>query len=109
MFAACPNTETKAWVMAHDIASVFPNLNIASNGIPALKLHDICIKSGATTMVVTALDECADKDCSGCCTKNKGSADELIDLESFTDARWGLPDGPIEWADLGPTTGPGCN
>ena len=60
-------------------------------------------------MVVTALDECADSDCSGCCTQNKGGADELIDIESFTDARWGVQDGPLEWADLGPTKTQGCN
>jgi hypothetical protein len=100
-FAACPNTEPLAWVQAHNIVSVFPDL-------ATLKLHDLCLKSGSSTIVVTALDTCADTDCSGCCTQNKGSADELIDVESFTDARWGVPDGPIQWADLGPTKGSGC-
>ena len=41
--------------------------------------------------------------------RHVGNKDELIDIESFTDARWGVPDGPIEWADLGPTQGSGCN
>jgi hypothetical protein len=109
MFAACNKTESKAWVMSHNIVSVFPNLNKASNGIPALALHDLCLKSGTKTIVVTAIDECADSDCSGCCTHNKGSAEELIDIESYTDKRWGVPDGRIEWADLGPTKGSGCN
>ena len=35
--------------------------------------------------------------------------DALVDLESYTNARWGLDDGIIEWADLGPTAGSGCN
>jgi hypothetical protein len=59
--------------------------------------------------VVTVYDECADSDCSGCCTQNRGTADELIDIESYTDDRWGVPDGRIEWADLGPTRAAGCN
>ena len=111
-FAACSQTESLSWVKAHNIVSVFPNLTKSSNGIPALSLHDLCLKdpkNPANTIVVTVLDECADSDCSGCCTQNKGSADELIDIESFTDARWGVDDGKIEWADLGPTKTNGCN
>ena len=108
-FAACDDTEPRAWVQSHNIVAVFPNLKKTSNGIGALALHDLCLRSGTKTIIVAVLDECADSDCSGCCTENKGSADELIDVESFTDARWGVPDGPIEWADLGPTTGSGCN
>jgi len=72
-------------------------------------IHDLCLRKGQNTIVVTVLDTCADSDCSGCCRQNKGSAAELIDIESYTDARWGVPDGAIEWADLGPTTGTGCN
>ena len=29
------------------------------------------------------------------------TADALIDLEWHTNVRWGLADGPIQWADLG--------
>jgi len=101
-FAACDKTESKSWVQSHNIASVYPDL-------AKLKLHDLCLKSGTKTIVVTAIDECADSDCSGCCKANKGSADELIDLESATDKRFGVPDGRIQWADLGPTKGSGCN
>jgi hypothetical protein len=108
-FAACNKTESKAWVSSHNIVSVFPNLGKASQGIGALALHGLCLKSGSKSIVVTVLDECADSDCSGCCTQNKGSAEELIDIESFTDARWGVDDGPIQWADLGPTKTAGCN
>ena len=95
-------------VKSHNIVSVFPNLHKASNGIPALALHDLCLKKGSSTIVVTVLDECADSDCSGCCTENRGSADELIDIESFTDDRFGVGDGRIQWADLGPTKTQGC-
>jgi hypothetical protein len=102
LFAACDQQESQSWVQAHDIVSVFPDFN-------ALKLHDLCLKAGSKTMIVTVLDTCADSDCSGCCTTNKGTASELIDIESYTDQRFGVPDGPIQWADLGPTKGTGCN
>ncbi|WNG23782.1 hypothetical protein F0U62_06885 [Cystobacter fuscus] len=101
-FAACSGKKSEAWVAAHNIVAFFPNMN-------ALKLHDLCLKSGSKTIVVTVLDTCADSDCSGCCTQNKGNADALIDLESYTNERWGVPDGRIQWADLGPTKGSGCN
>ena len=102
LFSACPDKRSLSWVQTHNIVAVFPDMN-------KLKLHDLCLRSGGKTIVVTVLDECADSDCSGCCSQNKGSADELIDVESFTNARWGVADGRIEWADLGPTKTNGCN
>ncbi|HEY5956048.1 MAG TPA: hypothetical protein VIV60_05820 [Polyangiaceae bacterium] len=101
-FAACDATKPEAWVSTHNIVAAFPNFQ-------ALKLHDLCLRKGSKTIVVTVLDTCGDSDCDGCCTQNKGTADELIDIESYTDTRWGVPDGPIEWADLGQTKGSGCN
>jgi hypothetical protein len=100
-FAACDGVKSEEWVAAHNIVAVFPDFE-------ALKLHDLCLRKGQSTLVVTVLDTCADSDCDGCCTMNLGSADELVDVESYTDARWGMPDGPIEWSDLGPTKGDGC-
>ena len=101
-FAGCSKTEPLTWVMSHNIVAAFPDFT-------ALKLHDLCLKSSTgKTIVVTVLDTCGDSDCSGCCTQNKGTADELIDVESFTDARWGVRDGRIQWADLGPTKTGGC-
>jgi hypothetical protein len=101
-FAACDAKEPLAWVMSHNIVAAFPDFQ-------SLELHDLCLKSSSgKTIVVTVLDTCADSDCSGCCTRNKGSADELIDVESFTNARWGVADGRIQWADLGPTKTGGC-
>jgi len=102
LFAACDQKRSLEWVKSHNIVAAFPDLK-------TLELHDLCLKSGNNTIVVTVYDTCGDSDCDGCCTQNKGSKDELIDIESFTDARWGVPDGPIEWADLGPTQGAGCN
>jgi hypothetical protein len=99
LFAGCDGKQTEAWVEAHDIAAVFPDFN-------SLEHHRLCLRSGNRRMIVHVLDTCADSDCSGCCSENRGSADALIDLESYTNARWGLEDGPIEWADLGEAPSP---
>jgi hypothetical protein len=101
-FAACNGVKSEEWVAAHDIVAAFPSFD-------ELELHDLCLRQGSKTMVVTVLDTCGDADCDGCCTENQGSAEQLIDLESYTNARWGVPDGAIEWADLGPTSGDGCD
>jgi hypothetical protein len=101
-FAACDGKKSESWVSQHNIAAFFP-------GYAALALHDLCLRKGDKTLVVTVLDTCGDDDCDGCCTENRGNADALIDLESYTNERWGVEDGRIEWADLGPTTGDGCD
>jgi hypothetical protein len=100
-FAACDGKKPESWVKERNIAAAFP-------GFDALALHDLCLKSEGRTLVVTVLDTCGDSDCDGCCTQNRGSADALIDLEKYTNERWGVADGPILWADLGPTRGSGC-
>ncbi len=101
-FAACDGKKSEQWVEAHNIVAAFP-------GYASLKLHDLCLRAKGKTILVTVYDTCADSDCDGCCTENKGNADQLIDIESYTDKRWGVADGPIEWADLGPTQSGGCN
>jgi hypothetical protein len=101
MFGACGNrVKSKAWVMSHNIAAFFPLGNMS--------LHNLCLRSGTKTIEVTVYDTCGDADCAGCCTRNRGSADALIDLESFTNDRFGVDDGRIEWADLG-LKGASCN
>lgn len=101
-FAACQGTKSEQWVSSHNIVAAFPDFK-------ALELHDLCLRKGKKAIVVTVLDTCGDSDCDGCCTQNQGSADQLIDVESYTNERWGVSDGPIEWADLGPTKTQGCN
>jgi len=102
MFAACPGKMDENWVAAHNIVSAFPNF-------AQLRLHDLCLRSGEKYIVVTVLDTCGDGDCGGCCTKNLGSNEQLIDVESYTEQRWGISAWNIQWADLGPTLTEGCN
>jgi hypothetical protein len=92
-FAYCEDKKPESWVEEHDIAAVFPSDGLVN--------HELCIRSGDKTMVVTVLDTCGDEDCNNCCTENLGDADRLIDLEKYTNERWGLDDGDLEWADLG--------
>jgi hypothetical protein len=100
-FAACGKAvKSKEWVMSHDIAALFP--------LGDMRLHTICIRAGDRQMEVTVYDTCGDHDCNGCCTRNRRDADVLIDLERYTNARFGVADGRIQWADLG-FKGASCN
>ena len=100
-FAACSDKQPETWVAAQNIVAAFPDFD-------SLKLHELCLRKGNEYIVVTVLDTCADSDCSGCCTRNLGTTEQLIDIESYTNARWGVPDGTIEWADLGRAKVPLC-
>ena len=100
-FAGCSGQRTDEWVASHNIAAVFPNFE-------SLNGHLLCLRSGETKMIVNVIDTCGDSDCDGCCTQNQGANDALVDLESHTNARWGLIDSIIEWADLGPNPEPIC-
>jgi hypothetical protein len=105
LFAACglANPRPDLWTASHNIVSVFPDF-------PTLRLHDLCLKNGSKTIVVTVFDECADTDCDGCCTQNKGGKDELIDVEQSTEKRVNSTVGSsFTWADLGPTKTGGCH
>jgi hypothetical protein len=92
-FSFCDGKKSEDWVSEHSIVAVFP--------ADGLEGHDLCLKKGDKTIVVTVLDTCGDSDCDGCCTENRGDADALIDLEKYTNERWGVDDGEIQFADLG--------
>ena len=98
-FAALDGVQPLSWVKSHNIAAVH------SKDFNKYKLHNLRLRSGTKTIDVVVYDECADSDCSGCCTQNAQPSGYLIDLESFTDARFGVQDGQIEWACIDP----GCN
>ncbi|MEE9386631.1 MAG: hypothetical protein V3V08_24720 [Nannocystaceae bacterium] len=102
LFAGCQGIQPEPWVRNTNIAAAYPQFR-------ELAHHELCIKSGGKRMIVNIIDTCSDEDCDGCCTRNQGDADALIDLEDYTDARWGRIDGEIEWADLGPRANPVCD
>lgn len=95
-FAALDGTQSLAWVKSHNIVAVH------SKDFNKYKLHNLRLRKGTKTIDVVVYDECADSDCSGCCTQNAKPSGYLIDVESYTDQRWGVPDGQIEWACLDP-------
>lgn len=104
-FAACKEKKPEAWVMEHNIVAAYPDFR-------DLELHDLCLRHGDSYIVVTVYDTCSNSDCGDCCERNQKQTDQLIDLENYTNLRWGVePEGNaiIEWADLGPTQGSGCN
>lgn len=103
-FAGCGQKMSEQWVMEHNIVAAYPDFR-------DLRLHDLCLRYGDNYIIVTVYDTCADSDCSGCCSRNQGDTDQLIDMEKYTNLRWDVkPDGnaTIEWADLGPSQDPGC-
>ena len=95
-FAFVNGTQTKAWVMAHNIAAVH------EKDANTYALKTLRLKQGTHQIDVTVYDECADSDCSGCCTQNasQNGLNFLIDIESFTADRFGANDGIVDWACL---------
>jgi hypothetical protein len=95
-FAALPGVQPLSWVMSHNIVAVH------SNHFNQYKLKNLRLRRGTNTIDVVVYDMCSDSDCSGCCTRNARPSGYLIDVESFTDERWGEEDGQIEFACLDP-------
>lgn len=93
-FAALPSKMPESWVAANNIASVH------SKDFAAYKLKTLRLRQGDKQIDVKVYDECADSDCSGCCTANSKSTGFLIDLESYTAARFGTNSGIVEWVCL---------
>jgi hypothetical protein len=93
-FAATSGVQPLSWVQSHNIAAVH------SKDFAKYELKTLRLKQGTKTIDVVVYDECADSDCSGCCTKNAGSLGYLIDLESYTADRFGVHSGVVDWACL---------
>ena len=93
-FAFVEGQQTEAWVMAHDIAAVH------SDDSETYALKTLRVRDQDREIDVTVYDECSDSDCSGCCTRNASETGFLIDLESYTAARFGTAHGVVEWACL---------
>lgn len=93
MFAAFPNeVKTEQWVMDHNIAAVH------EKDFDTYVGRTLRVRMGDKMIDAVVYDECADTDCSGCCTRNAMPSGFLIDLEKYTFQRLGVPDGQVEWA-----------
>jgi len=83
------------------------NTNIVAvdkSNYPALENKDICIvqddgQGGERKITAKVIDVCADSDCDGCCSTNKGDKDALLDLERFTMKRFGSHSGEAKWKE----------
>jgi hypothetical protein len=93
-FAALQGTQPESWVKTHNIGAVH------SKDFSTYKLKTLRLKQGSKTIDVTIYDMCADSDCSGCCTANSKQTGFLIDIESYTAARFGTSSGIVDWACL---------
>ncbi len=95
-FAAIDGVQSESWVMSHNIVAVH------SRDLARYRLKTLRLRQGVNSIDVTVYDECADSDCSGCCTQNarQNGLDFLIDIESYTMNRFGSGDGVVEWMCL---------
>jgi hypothetical protein len=100
-FAAVDGQQTEAWVEAHNIVAFF-SAGDDNAGFETYQQKRLRLRKGGEEIDVYVYDTCGDSDCGGCCTDNatQNGYSTLIDLESFTYARFGQGDGPIEWACL---------
>jgi hypothetical protein len=92
-FAFVAGTQSESWVMSHNIAAIH------EKDAPTYKLKTLRLRQGTRTIDVKVYDECADSDCSGCCTQNarQNGLNFLIDIEKYTMQRFGTGDGIVEW------------
>ena len=94
-FAGVDGKQPESWVKAHNIAAVH------SKDFAKYKLKTLRLRKDGHEIDVVVYDECADSDCSGCCTQNAKPSGNLIDLEKYTAERFGVPaDGQVEWRCL---------
>jgi hypothetical protein len=91
-FAALSSKQPESWVAANNILAVH------SKDFAKYKLKTLRLRQGTKQIDAKVYDMCADSDCSGCCTANSKSTGFLIDVESYTAARFGTGDGIVEWA-----------
>jgi len=100
-FAAVDGQQTEAWVAGHNIVAFF-SAGDDNAGFETYQQKRLRLRKGGEEIDVYVYDTCGDSDCDGCCTQNatQNGYSTLIDLESYTYARFGQGDGPIEWACL---------
>lgn len=94
-FAGIDGQQTEAWVSEHNIIAVH------EKDWETYKLKTFRLRQNGHTVDAVVYDMCSDSDCDGCCTENAGSIGFLIDIESYTKARFNNQgDGVVEWTCL---------
>jgi len=93
-FSFVDGQQSEEWDEAHNIAAVHSNVS------DQYALKTLRVRSGDMRIDVVVYDECSDSDCDGCCTRNSSDTGFLIDLESYTSARFGMEDGIVEFECL---------
>ena len=94
-FAGLEDQQTEEWVSEHNIIAIH------EKDWDTYKLKTFRLRKNGYTIVAVVYDMCADSDCDGCCTKNAGKVGFLIDIESYTRARFNnYGSGTVEWTCL---------
>ena len=94
-FAGLEDQQTEEWVSEHNIIAIH------EKDWDIYKLKTFRLRKGGYTIDAVVYDKCADSDCDGCCTKNAGKIGFLIDIESYTRARFNnYGSGIVEWTCL---------
>ena len=94
-FAGIDGQMTEQWVSEHNIIAIH------EKDWNTYKLKTFRLKKGGHTIDAVVYDKCADSDCDGCCTQNAGRIGFLIDIESYTKARFNNQgSGVVEWTCL---------
>ncbi len=90
-FYGLDQKKSRTWVKEHNIVSV----HMKDWGW--LGMRKVRIRQGDKEIVATVYDECNDDDCDGCCTRNLGNNNFLIDMEEYTKKRFGASSGTVEF------------
>ena len=97
-FAGLEDQQTEQWVSEHNIIAIH------EKDWNKYKLKTFRLRQNGSTIDAVVYDMCSDSDCDGCCTKNAGQLEFLIDIESYscerlTGDKEGC-DGVVEWTCL---------
>ena len=97
-FAGIDGQQTEQWVSEHNIISIH------EKDWGKYKGKTFRLRQNSNTIDAVVYDMCSDSDCDGCCTKNAGNLEFLIDVESYTCERLTGSkegcDGVVEWTCL---------
>ena len=87
--------QTEEWVSEHNIIAIH------EKDWDTYKLKTFRLRKNGHTIDAVVYDMCSDSDCDGCCTENAGKVGFLIDIESYTKARFNnYGSGTVEWTCL---------